>query len=90
MIVTNEIPISHRELAYSINRSPSYVSAMKSAGYVFSHGTRTLLSDALNWLSEHRDFRVTGYRRDLPGYYKDQARSESAKLRWRRRQKKDI
>jgi hypothetical protein len=65
-----EIPLNGKTLAASLRRSRGYVAAMKSAGYKFTHGTRTLLSDALNWLAENPDFRVTGYRRNAPGFVK--------------------
>jgi hypothetical protein len=65
-----EIPVNGKTLALRIGRSPGYVAAMKSAGYRFTHGTRTLVSDALTWLAEHPDFRATGYRRNLPGFVK--------------------
>ncbi|MFN2507312.1 MAG: hypothetical protein ABR589_00885 [Chthoniobacterales bacterium] len=67
-----EIPVNAKTLAAQMGRSPGYVAAMKSAGYTFTHGTRTLLSDALRWLAEHPDFRATGYRRNLPGFVKRQ------------------
>jgi hypothetical protein len=65
-----EIPVNSKTLAAKLERSPGYIAAMKSAGYKFSHGTRTLVSDALNWLAEHPDFRTTGYRRNEPGFVK--------------------
>lgn len=65
-----EIPVNGKTLAAQLGRSPGYIAAMKSAGYTFSHGTRTLVSDALKWLAEHPDFRATGYRRNLPGFVK--------------------
>jgi hypothetical protein len=67
-----EIPVNGKTLAAQLGRSPGYVAAMKSAGYRFTHGTRTLVSDALKWLAEHPDFRATGYRRNLPGFVKRQ------------------
>jgi hypothetical protein len=67
-----EIPVNGKTLAAQLGRSPGYIAAMKSAGYIFSHGTRTLVSDALRWLAEHPDFRATGYRRNLPGFVKRQ------------------
>ena len=68
--VTVEIPVNGKTLAAKLGRSPGYVAAMKSGGYPFTHGTRTLLSHALNWLAQHPDFRVTGYRRNAPGFKK--------------------
>ena len=65
-----EIPVNGKTLASQLKRSPGYVAAMKAAGYKYTHGTRTLVSDALKWLSENPDFRVTGYRRNLPGFVK--------------------
>ncbi len=65
-----EIPVNAKTLAARLGRSPGYVAAMKAAGYQFTHGTRTLVSDALNWLAEHREFRTTGYRRNAPGFVK--------------------
>ena len=67
-----EIPVNGKTLAAQLGRSPGYIAAMKSAGYTFSHGTRTLVSDALKGLAEHPDFRATGYRRNLPGFVKRQ------------------
>lgn len=67
-----EIPVNGKTLAARLGRSPGYIAAMKSAGYTFTHGTRTLVSDALKWLAEHPDFRATGYRRNLPGFVKRQ------------------
>lgn len=66
-----EIPVNGKTLAARLGRSSGYIVAMKSAGYT-SHGTRTLVSDALKWLAEHPDFRATGYRRNLPGFVKRQ------------------
>jgi hypothetical protein len=87
--MANEIPVSSNALAVTMDRHPSYITAMKSAGYVFTHGTRTLLSDALRWLAEHPDFRTTGYYREhrarpdgaqgAPGFVKDWKRSTRAK-----------
>ena len=65
-----EIPLNSKTLANKLGRSAGYVVAMKSGGYKFTHGTRTLLSDALNWLAEHPDFRTTGYRHNAPGFIK--------------------
>ena len=74
-----EIPVNSKTLAAQLGRSPGYVSAMKSAGYKFTHGTRTLLSDALGWLAAHPEFRVTGYRQSAPGFVKRRrARSSAA------------
>lgn len=67
-----EIPVNGKTLAAQLGRSPGYIVAMKSAGYTFSHGTRTLVSDALKWLAEHPDFRATGYRQNSPGFVKRQ------------------
>jgi hypothetical protein len=67
-----EIPVNGKSLAATLGRSPGYIAAMKSAGYRFTHGTRTLVSDALKWLAEHPDFRATGYRRNFPGFVKRQ------------------
>lgn len=67
-----EIPVNGKTLALRLARSPGYVAAMKSAGYKYTHGTRTLVSDALNWLAEHSEFRATGYRRNHPGFVKRQ------------------
>lgn len=72
-----EIPVNGKTLAAQLGRSPGYIAAMKSAGYSFSHGTRTLVSDALKWLAEHPDFRATGYRRNLPGFVKRQRPPQS-------------
>ena len=55
-------------------RSPGYVSAMKAAGYVFSHGPYTTLPHALNWLRENPDFRTTRYRNRVPGFEGKKAR----------------
>jgi hypothetical protein len=65
-----EIPVNGKTLAAQLGRSPGYIAAMKSAGYTFTHGTRTLLSHALKWLAAHPNFRATGYRRNLPGFVK--------------------
>lgn len=65
-----EIPLNGKTLAAKLGRSPGYIAAMKAGGYRFSHGTRTLLSDALKWLAQHPDFRVTGYRNNAPGFAK--------------------
>jgi hypothetical protein len=67
-----EIPVNSKTLASQMGRSPGYVAAMKAGGYVFTHGTRTLLSHALNWLAEHPEFRTTGYRQKAPGFVKRQ------------------
>jgi hypothetical protein len=68
----NEIPITGNALAEAMGRHPSYVSAMKSAGYEFTHGTRTLLSDALRWLAGHPDFRSTGYRGNFRSWLREE------------------
>jgi hypothetical protein len=65
-----EIPVNSKTLAARLGRSPGYVTAMKSGGYKFTHGTRTLLSDALRWLAQHPQFRVTGYRYNAAGFVK--------------------
>lgn len=65
-----EIPVNSKTLAARLGRSPGYVAAMKSGGYQFTHGTRTLLSDALHWLARHPQFRVTGYRHNAAGFIK--------------------
>ena len=65
-----EVPVNSKTLAARLARSPGYVAAMKSAGYKFTHGTRTLLSDALDWLAQHPGFRVTGYRHNAAGFVK--------------------
>lgn len=65
-----EIPVNSKTLAARLGRSPGYVTAMKSGGYKFTHGTRTLLSDALHWLAQHPQFRVTGYRYNAAGFTK--------------------
>ena len=65
-----EIPVNSKTLAARLERSPGYVAAMKSGGYKFTHGTRTLLSDALYWLAQHPQFRVTGYRHNAAGFVK--------------------
>ena len=70
--MTDEIPVDNKTLAQRIGRSPYYVAAMKSAGYEFTHGTRTMVRDALGWLKKHRDFRSTGYRFNAPGFVKDE------------------
>jgi hypothetical protein len=70
--VALEIPVNSKTLAARLGRSPGYIAAMKAGGYNFTHGTRTLLSDALAWLAEHPDFRMTGYRRNAPGFVKRQ------------------
>lgn len=56
-----EIPLNAKSLAQAMNRSPWFVSVMKNQGYEFSHGTRTLLTHALRWLSQHPDFRASRY-----------------------------
>jgi hypothetical protein len=68
--MVTEIPVNGKNLASKLERSPGYVAAMKAGGYKFTHGTRTLVSDALRWLAEHPKFRVTGYRWDHPGFVK--------------------
>ncbi|MFL6536753.1 MAG: hypothetical protein ACJ8JD_01060 [Chthoniobacterales bacterium] len=65
-----EIPVNSKSLASHLSRSAGYVAAMKAGGYSFTHGTRTLLSDALRWLADPPEFRVTGYRRNAPGFKK--------------------
>lgn len=56
------IPLDCVDLAAALDRHPTYVYAMKRAGYVFSHGNRTLLSHALSWLAKNPSFRSTRYR----------------------------
>jgi hypothetical protein len=69
-----EIPVNGKTLAARLGRSPGYIAAMKAAGYKCTHGTRTLLSDALKWLAQHPDFRVTGYRHNAAGFTKRRKR----------------
>jgi hypothetical protein len=57
----SEIPINSVRLADRIDRSRWYVAAMKAAGYKFTHGSRTLLTDALRWLRNNPEFRSTFY-----------------------------
>lgn len=47
------------ELARRLNRSRSYVWAMKRAGFKFTHGRRTTVDAALLWLEWNRDFVTT-------------------------------
>ena len=57
-----EIPVNVKTLAKKIDRTPFYIHAMKKVGgYTFTHGNRTLVSDALEWLRKNPAFRSTGY-----------------------------
>jgi hypothetical protein len=58
----DKIPVNTTDLAGAIKRSRSYVQAMRQGGYLFTHGNRTLVADALKWLRKNPDFRSTSYR----------------------------
>lgn len=50
---------SARGLAWRMNKSETYVHAMKRAGYVFTHGPETTYESAMEWRAEHPEFRIT-------------------------------
>lgn len=52
------IILNSKQLAAELGRGKSYVSAMKLGGFVFTHGMKTTLQAALDWLAENPDFRV--------------------------------
>ena len=56
------ILLNCNQLAKELDRHATYVYAMKRAGYKFSHGNRTMLAHALDWLQANPDFRSTRYR----------------------------
>lgn len=66
----NEVPVNAKDLGHQLNRSKGYIFAMKAAGYVFSHGNRTLPSHALAWLADHPGFRCTEYHRGTEAHHK--------------------
>ena len=53
--------LNGKQLARSIGRGVTYVTAAKAAGYRFQYGTMTTRRHFLAWLSENPHFRVTGY-----------------------------
>ena len=50
-----------QDLAKALNRSRTYVHAMKANGFKFSHGMRTTVESAVVWLAEHPEFRSSDY-----------------------------
>ena len=57
----NEDLLNGRQLAVSIGRGVTYVTAAKAAGYRFLYCTMTTRRHFLEWLAENPHFRVTGY-----------------------------
>jgi hypothetical protein len=57
----NEPLLNGNQLAESIGRGVTYVTAAKAAGYRFQYGTMTTRRHFLAWLAENPHFRVTGY-----------------------------
>jgi len=53
--------LNGRQLAKSIGRGVTYITAAKAAGYRFLYGTMTTRHHFLEWLAENPHFRVTGY-----------------------------
>jgi len=51
--------LNKKQLATSLGRSRTYVSAMCRAGFVFQYGGLTTLEEALDWLRANPDFRVS-------------------------------
>lgn len=49
------------QLASALGKSPTYVTAMKHAGYEFTHGTMTTLESAHAWLAAFPQFRACHY-----------------------------
>ena len=52
--------LNGKQLARSIGRGVTYVTAAKAAGYRFQYGTMTTRRHFLEWLAENSHFRVTG------------------------------
>lgn len=53
------------QLALAMGVHRNYISAMKRAGYKFTHGFQTTLDSAMNWRATHPDFtRSTVYPRN--------------------------
>lgn len=48
------------KLAKSLGVSMFYVLCMKKAGFTPSHGKKSTLKAAVDWLEEHQDFVTTG------------------------------
>ena len=55
-------PLNTAQLAKALGRSPWFVTAMKAAGFRFRFCMTTFLSDALDWLEAHPDFRSQDYK----------------------------
>lgn len=54
-----ETPIYNAtQLAKKLGICRDYISAMKKSGFEFTHGMRTTLQSALDWIAEHPDFRL--------------------------------
>ena len=49
------------QLAKALGKSVVYVTAMKRAGYRFTHGTMTTLESAHEWLATFPQFRASHY-----------------------------
>lgn len=50
--------LNSKKLAKFLMRAPSYVSAMKRAGFRMTHGMRTDPQAALDWLKDNPGFRT--------------------------------
>ena len=49
------------QLATALGKSTPYITAMKRAGYRFTHGTMTTLESAHEWLAAFPQFRAHHY-----------------------------
>jgi hypothetical protein len=53
--------LNGKQLAVRLGVPEVFVTAMKSSGFVFAYGGRTLVPDALAWLKERPNWRYTDY-----------------------------
>ena len=60
--MSEPVLLNCNQLAEALGRHATYVYMMKRAGYVFSHGNRTLFRHALEWLADNPEFRTTQFR----------------------------
>lgn len=53
--------INGKKLAKRMGVPSIFVTAMKSRGFVFAYGGRTLYGEAMRWLRKHPEFRYSDY-----------------------------
>lgn len=50
-----------KQIAAEMGRAPTYISAMKAAGYKMKYPGRDVMENVLAWLEAHPDFKSTEY-----------------------------